>query len=325
LAWLFVGAASVLVRRSWQDRPEGMRGQAWRRWCRMGQATGEAAREFRQRSLEVHPCYWLGVRHRLRPLLIWGMLGLIGVGWAGGWLKWGADWLEIEVLVLVIYVMQLGLKLALASEACQRLGPERRDGTLELLLSTPMTVREILTGQLLVLRRQFEGPVLTVLFLSVVVLMAGWVQPGGWSPEGWLWFGVVGVGTFLADLYTLAWVGLWVGLTARHGNRAAGATVGRVMVLPWLVWILLLLVLETNRARMGTGHGGSYLTLWLVVALANNALFLVWSHSRLHRDLRSIASERFGQGRQSWWTREDRAMDPAARVSVAQPSSVADG
>ena len=117
---------------------------------------------------------------------------------------------------------------------------------------------------------------------------------------------------------------MWVGLIARHGNRAAGATVGRVMVLPWLIWILLVLVLETNRVRMGTGQG-SYLTLWFVVALANNALFLVWSHSRLHRDLRSIASERFGHGRRSWWTREDRASDPAARVLVDQPSSVADG
>jgi hypothetical protein len=253
------------------------------------------------------------------------MLAMIGMGWVGGWLKWGRDWLEIEALVIVVYAMQLVLKLALASEACQRLGPERRDGTLELLLSTPMTVREILRGQLLVLRRQFEGPVLAVLFLGVLVLMAGWVQPGGWSPEGWLWFGVVGLSTFLADVYTLAWVGLWVGLTARHGNRAAGATVGRVMVLPWLVWVVVVLVLETDRVRMGMGQSGSYLTLWFVIALANNALFLVWSHTRLHRDLRPVASERFGPGRVTWWAREDRTLGPAGRAFVGQPSSVADG
>jgi ABC-type Na+ efflux pump permease subunit len=318
LVWLLLGAASGLVRRSWQDRPEGMSVAGWHRvWRRMVCGTEESARAFRRRSLELNPCLWLGARHRLRPLVIWGVLAVIGLGWVGGWVNWGRDWLEIEVLVVVLYVKHLALKLMLASEACQRLGPERRDGTLELLLSTPLTVPEILKGQMMVLRRQFGGPVAVVLTLDLLVLMSGWMYPGGWSSRGWLWFGVVGISTFLADLYTLAWVGLWVGLTARQGNRAAGATVARVLVLPWCVWIGVLLLLEFSPGMThAMSSGGSYLTLWLVIALFNNALFLVWSRVRLERDLRAVASGGYGGGSRFWRNRAGSAAAPSGGEPV---------
>lgn len=323
LSWLLLAAASVWVRRSWQDRPEVSSNGEWRRgWRRWVYGTAESARTFRQRSLEVNPCLWLGARHRLRPLLIWGVLGLIALGWIGGWLKWGRDWSEVEVLVVVLFLMHLVLKLMIASEACQRLGPERRDGTLELLLSTPLTVREILSGQMLVLRRQFARPVMAVLALDLLVLLMGWLHPGAWSTGDWLWFGMVGITTFLADMYTLAWVGLWVGLTARVGNRAAGATVARVLVLPWLIWISLLLFAEMGRrVPGGVGDSGSYLTLWFVIALVNNVVFLVWSRVRLERDLRTVASERYGGRLSPWWLQGGRETgQPAAGLAVRQPS-----
>jgi ABC-type Na+ efflux pump permease subunit len=297
LACLFLTGASVVVRHAWQDRPETGSNGGWGLWWRrLVYGGSDSARAFRRESLEVNPCLWLGARHRLRPLLIWGVLGLIGLVWAGGWLRWGEGWRELEVVVLVLYLMHLALKLTMASEACQRLGPERRDGTLELLLSTPLTVREILRGQMLVLRRQFLGPVLVVLALDVLVTIWGWHIPAGWSRDAWLWFCVVGISTFLADMYTLAWVGLWVGLTARHGNRATGGTVARVLILPWLIWIGLLLLRAWSRVPGGTSGEGGYLTLWFVIALVNNALFLIWSRARLRRDLRFVASERYGAG-----------------------------
>jgi ABC-type Na+ efflux pump permease subunit len=325
LTWLFLVAAGGIVRRGWQDRPDGTIASALvRRWRRVLEGSEESVRGFRRSSLEVNPCLWLGARHRLRPLVIWGILAVIGLGWMGGWLKWGDDWREMEVLVITLFLMHLGLKLAMASEACQRLGPERRNGTLELLLSTPLTVSEILRGQILVLRRQFGGPVLVVLALDLLVLMSGWFNPGGWTSSGWLWFGVVGITTFLADMYTLAWVGLWVGLTARHGNRAAGAAVARVLVLPWLVWIGILLLVELgSRGPGGTGSGASYLTLWFLIALANNAVFLVWSRVRLKREVRTVASEQYGGRLSPWWLQGGGATgNPAARLAVRQPSSV---
>jgi ABC-type Na+ efflux pump permease subunit len=325
LSWLFLIAAGGIVRRGWQDRPDGTVGSALlRRWRGLIEGSEESLRAFRRRCLEVNPCLWLGARHRMRPLVIWGILVVIGLGWMGGWLKWGDDWRELEVLVITLFLMHLGLKLAMASEACQRLGPERRNGTLELLLSTPLTVSEILRGQMLVLRQQFGGPVLVVLMLDLLVLMSGWFNPSGWTSSGWLWFGVVGISTFLADMYTLAWVGLWVGLTARHGNRAAGAAVARVLILPWLVWIGILLLVEMgNRVPGGMGNDVSYLTLWFVIALANNVVFLVWSRVRLKRNLRTVASERYSARLSPWWLRGGGATGhPASRLAVRQPSSV---
>jgi hypothetical protein len=97
-----------------------------------------------------------------------------------------------------------------------------------------------------------------------------------------------------------------VGLTARQGSRATGATVARVLVLPWLVWVGVMVLLETGRGvSAGMVEGGFYLTLWVAIALINNALFLVWSRVRLGRDLRTLASERYGGGGLSWWFRAD--------------------
>jgi hypothetical protein len=301
MAWGFLAAASVVVRRSWRDRPERAGGLGWRAgWRRWVYGKERDARAFREESLEINPCLWLGARHRMRPVMIWGLLGFIGALWLLGWAKLGADWLEIEVAVMTMYVAHLGLKLALASEACQRLGPERREGTLELLLATPLSVREILHGQMLVLRRQFLGPVLVVLAADCLVVASGWHGVGSVSREGWIWFCLAGIGTFLADLYTLAWVGLWVGLTARRGNRAAGATVARVLILPWLLWLGLLVVREVFRMVPGPSGGGSFMLLWVVIALGNNAVFLVYSRLRLDRDLRWVASERFEAGGGIW-------------------------
>ena len=52
-------------------------------------------------------------------------------------------------------------------------------GSLELLLSTPLGVRDILRGQLLALRRQFLGPIVVV---AIIVL--AWAVARSLLPDG---------------------------------------------------------------------------------------------------------------------------------------------
>ena len=79
------------------------------------------------------------------------------------WAVSGNLWLDPSVAVLTAVLLNFAFKVWLAIEAGRQLAEDRRTGAFELLLSVPLTVQEIVRGQLLALRRQFLWPVLTVL------------------------------------------------------------------------------------------------------------------------------------------------------------------
>ena len=54
------------------------------------------------------------------------------------------------------------LKLWITTEAGQQLAVDKKSGAFELLLSTPLTVRDMVRGQWLALRRQFLKPLAAV-------------------------------------------------------------------------------------------------------------------------------------------------------------------
>ena len=60
--------------------------------------------------------------------------------------------------------------LRIAIIAADRFGEDRRSGALELVLSTPMTIKSILSGHWMGLRRYFAGPILLAFAFQVIVL-----------------------------------------------------------------------------------------------------------------------------------------------------------
>ena len=73
---------------------------------------------------------------------------------------------------LTAIVVNTTLKIWITSEAGNRLGQDRKLGALELLVSTPLSIADILRGQMLALRRQFLGLVLVVLGLELVCCLS---------------------------------------------------------------------------------------------------------------------------------------------------------
>jgi ABC-type transport system involved in multi-copper enzyme maturation permease subunit len=303
VAWCGLIGACLITPRSWMDRPAGGAGNAWRqRWHRLLGGGAAATRAFRTRLLDINPCLWLGARFRFRQGLLWVSLAFLGALWFAGWLKWRAEWLEIEVSIMTGFITHLFLKLTLASEASQRLGAERQHRTLELILATPLSVREILHGHFLALRHHFAGPILAVLGFDLVLFVLGLRATAHWSHSAWMGLVLVGVATLLIDLYALAWTGLWTGLTNRYANRAAGSTVARVLVLPWVLWILLIFALESGR-RGSYPASGLFLYSWATVGILTSTGFLLWSRHQLHQHLRSLASHHPLTRPPSLWTR----------------------
>jgi len=295
LGWLLLALSSIIVRHSWQDKPAGAALSRWQqRWQQWSYGNPAQRLGFRARLLNVNPCLWLGGRHRLKPALVWGALGLGACIWLWGALRWREDWANEVTYVFTAILLHMTFKFWVASEACLRLGPDHRSGALELLLSTPLTVREILRGQMLALRRQFFWPVLLVVGLDFLFLFTAFNRLGSAADNLWVGFCLGGILSFAADIYTLCWVGMWAGLIARHPNRATLAAFARVVLLPCGIWAGVTITISFMQlwSRFNLSEGFS-MFLWFGFGLANDVGWFLWSRHRLLHDLRLVATQRF--------------------------------
>ena len=148
---------------------------------------------------------------------------------------------------------------------------------MELLLSTPLTVKQILGGQWLALRRLFLSPVLAVIGLQLLLLLlkfsgngAGGVFGSGvvGTVQSWVSFlsGTPSI-SFVPDLFAAAWIGMLVGLTARRTARAPVLTLFYAIMLPGL--------------------------LFCVPNLFIDIPLIFWARDKLYRELRDLGSARY--------------------------------
>ncbi len=301
LGWALLALSSVIVRNSWQDKPAGSALSRWRRrWQQWSYGNPAQRLAFRARLLNINPCLWLGGRQRLKPTLVWTALGLGTCVWTWGALRWREDWLNEMTYVFTAILLHLTFKFWVASEACLRLGPDHRSGALELLLSTPLTIREILRGQMLALRRQFFWPVLLVAGLDFLFLFGALQRLGSAGDNQWAWFCLGSILSFAADVYTLCWVGMWIGLIAKHPNRATFAAFARVVLLPCGAWSAVMILISLLQLWFRHDRSDAFsMLLWFGLGFANDVALFCWSRQRLLRDLRIVATQRFVPGRRT--------------------------
>jgi hypothetical protein len=324
LGWLALALASVIVPRAWQDRPAGAQALRWReRWqlWSFGSLAERAA--FRSLLLDRNPFYWLAARARLKPAWVWGVLGLIACVWAWGLAKFRRDWLNAGMYLVTMITLNLLLRSWFASEAPRQLAEDRKAGTLELLLSTPMTVREILRGQWLALRRQFLGPVMLVLAVECLLMAAGLSDVSVEGERGlWVFFCIAYMIMLVADLAALYWVGMWQGLTAKNAQRAANASMARILVVPWaLIAVVMLLMVLAVMAGMPEPNLGqqAFLGLWFVLSLGVDFGFAAFARHKLLTEFRQVAERRYAPAPKFW----KRLFGEAQAVNTELPPVVA--
>ena len=175
---------------------------------------------------------------------------------------------------------------------------DRRQGAFELLLSTPLTVADILRGQLLALKRQFLGPVLAVLLVFFLFAMAAssdaLLQQESQDRIMWILFWAAGMVMLVADLIALYWVGMWAGLTARNCTRAVAGNLWRILALPWIALGFGVLVASVVWSSADdTQVVKLFLGLWFGLGLAADLGFGAWARHRLVTDFRLVATRRY--------------------------------
>jgi hypothetical protein len=188
------------------------------------------------------------------------------------------------------------LKFFVAGEAAAAIANHRRAGTLELLLSTPLTVRDIVRAQFQAARWQFGLPLLitAALTLGLALALALW---GEETVNGHvLTVVVLAVIALFADAFTLVWLASWRAIAARRIQHSAGSAVFRVLVLPWVV---LLVVWPFLRL----GGLSDTVAVWAVVGFGCDFIWWQWARNRLLERFRVEAGRLHETMPGGWWER----------------------
>ncbi len=297
IALLCLVMTSWVLPRVWTDRPAGSPLSRWRGWLhvwRFGRSQKRAA--FRRRLLDRNPFYWLTSRDRLPRLAVWLFLGaLAAFGVWGNW-HFRDDWQDDGMNFVASIFAHGALKCWIAFAVALRLAEDRRSGALDLVLSTELADREIFHGQWRSLVRQFAAPLAVVLLADAYFCHAD--LRADYLARTWvLQVYATGDVTLLLDAATIACLGLWTAVTARHPNQAAARTLGAVVGLPWLMLLGVYLVRAISEsfgapyARNSDPSERVFLALWFFTGLTVDLLLIAYASLRLQRDFRRTATE----------------------------------
>jgi ABC-type transport system involved in multi-copper enzyme maturation permease subunit len=294
-------AASLIAPGTWQDKPGAPRRAARISWSGFWRALsyGKYAKlaPYRKRLLDHNAFYWLAARPRLNPLHVWLFLGLMAFWWVLGWTNAGMLWFDEATAVTLAVILNCTLKAWIALEGGRQLAEDQKAGALELLLVTPLTVRDILRGQFLALRRQFLMPLLSTIVVELILMTTVLRHMGNREFEFHVW--LAGIIMLAADVLTLPVVAMRVALTAKNPTRATLGTVWRVLGLPWfflaagvgvnIIWIELL-----SPFFRGFDYPARsvYLGLWFWGGIGVDAFFGLWAWRQLNGRFRELATGR---------------------------------
>ncbi len=281
--------------RLWQTKSSGTarrgavgRIESWR-W-----PTRAARDRFRTRLLEDGPLVWLAGRNWTVGWWVWIFLGTVAVAFLAIGAEVGKDWFDVAAYFAVSMLVHLVIKVWIASEAPRQFLDDRRSGAMELLLSTPLTVRELVDGRIRAVRRQFEMPALAVLAVDCVFLVAGLRSTHGDNAE-WAMVWLARMSLLVLDGYALAWTGAWLGLSTR-GSRTTLPGLFRIVILPWLILLGIgtLFALVPGVSQGNNSFGVALALCWMLFVIVD----LVWmgrARAGLLDQFRELARTRPGE------------------------------
>lgn len=293
LAWLAFGGACWLTPRVWQDRPASEARLKWRdRMQRLLLGSPARRGERRRQMLDCGAYFWVTARHVLRKRMVWSVLGGTTVLWLGFFAKYRGDWLNESVYVFTALTLSLIFKGWAISESGRQIAEDRQNGTIEVLLTTPLTLDDFIQGQMRVIKRQFLGPAwfITAVFAFFAV-MTFKNASNNEDQVSWLTFWIALTAMLFVDLWAIFWSGLADGLVYGNPHRAASVTFSRIFVCPWIliVGVVFVAVLFNQQSKSPDGGPVAAILLWFVAGLTADLYYGTRAHLLLE-EFRSIAA-----------------------------------
>jgi ABC-type multidrug transport system permease subunit len=268
------------------------------------------ARSKRRRSiLGSDPFYWLASRGPKHQSVCWKILTPLFGLWALCLIacasrSWQGKDALFAICIFLAYGMHQIFKFLLATEATRRFSEDRRSGAFELLRVTPLTGKDLLTGQWRALKRRFAGPMLLMLPTNVGLLWlirsSSAMHMSGSDAMVFTELFVGGAVALVLDFYTLAWVGMWSAFSAPNHPKAILHTLGRVMLVPWLV-ILILVFLGMGGWLRGANQAATIFAFWFLFGILLDLFLVAKAKATLNRLLCDRPALKAGaRGRSRW-------------------------
>jgi len=285
-SWMFLVFACWTVPRSWQDANTGK--------IVTRQKAGDFIRRARSRwkLLEENPFLWRASQPEFKRTLVWAALCAATAFWV--WL----DRFRFNPIHDVAMLILTGtvLKIWLAAEASWTIAEDRRQGALELLLTTPLSAEQIVGGQRASLWRQFAAPVVMILVANGLSLAAELRQSSGAKATELVWLHLIAGGSLVMELSALSWVAIWQGLINRKSNRAVVWAMLRILAAPYALF-LVILFLDALSGPPGPMEWTGLLIFPGILGVGVNFFFALEANSKLLASFRLIVAEGYERKR----------------------------
>ena len=333
-----VATAAITTPHVWKDRPPARRLGAFLDFFRrLKFGSAEFRLQLRRRLLQRNPIFWLSRRERVSSGMLLLMLCIVGLcaGWVGrqNWNVIGPGANDVFPRLAWFASAALAhslIMLRLAVIAAERFGDDRRTGALELILSTPISIKAVLSGHWMGLRRAFAGPALMAFGFQTMALCYLLVNERPedartfnqivadvyWHLKGfplqaanWEFHFIVLVILSLFPLLVLdwsaiAWLSTWRSLRLKHSIFAPISTLIILHVPPPIAFGFIAGHLQ--RYRLLPDHQFSEtLVLFAIAAGLTASLHLgciVWARRQLYKHFRTAATDRYQPApKRRWW------------------------
>jgi hypothetical protein len=251
ISLLLLSAASFITPRTWQQRAtEPLLKRLVERYAAWTLRTIRSRSGLGREMLDCNAYEWLAARKLSAAHKAW-MFIAFAVGVSAALILnfvrgYDAAAVLITVCVPAAYILQTSIKIRIGGHACDRFAHDCETNAMELLLCTPLTIREMIAAEFRALRRHYFWPLLAVgalLFLALALSLGGLdhlSQLFSESPSPhFRWYGlaVVACGVFMLWLDSIAfgWSGMFCALKFRNGQHARGYTMLFVFAAPFFL------------------------------------------------------------------------------------------
>ena len=172
-SFVLVTAAAWFLQSTWRDGAE----DTWflpsflrARWPFASEGVIQHGAE--KQWLDVNPFVWLALRDKRPVRLAWLATSLVVVLWFTGFAFWPRAWGTLSSAMVGSVAMGGIVGLMAMLSAAMRFAADRRSGALELLLTTPLSIEQIVQGQRQALWVAFRPLLWCWLGVSVVVALS---------------------------------------------------------------------------------------------------------------------------------------------------------
>lgn len=315
IGWIFLGLACWLAPKTWQEKGTTKRESKLKSmWREFVYGKGQKMEADRAAKLDVNAVHWLTNRDRWTGRMVWGWWWTIVLGFAAMVILAGKDALNPAMAMAFTLVLNAAMKLSMAGEACRWIARDRQSGVLELVLTTSMSVDDILKGQWISLRKLYRKPFIATVVVEFVFAIICLSTENFDVEEFFATIYVMGVFVVMmvADYLAIGWTGMWKGLSTMPVEKSRQQAVSAVLMLPWLFFYLALI---PTACVLG---GFAFFLLWPAAMLGTAGWWIQHAQRRLREEFRTRAMERYSPAKKTPFFQMigktlDAIITPAAR------------